>query len=1176
MGDWHGVNFKTKGHISFNQGSTLPYVLELHRIDGLSKLKNNVELTLLFYDAAKCCCYGSAWKSSSLSPPFVINQDLVFHSEITASTILLLEIVQIDSNQKQSTVGWTCFKMFDKNLTKKKFDIYHGSLRAIFFLKEPSVATAQLLRNEGVTITLSLTQRSSVRGLTTHIPSNYFHHPAQLNKINKTVSPVTLFLEEVEVSFGAHIKKFEDYMLFLLMTDAKQQNTNIRQFDKVIIKERRLKASVHNGLNFTDQFQVVYLENVHNSSLKSKGVISLAGVDPRNHVIFSLEYVLEVPTSFTNLTLVSSMRQSQVHIVSLRWGVWSLNKHLPPSGSIFKVPITGGPGLNAENSLVFTSDFGPMNANKDAVVMFKLIKQEAEMLYQSTRDRLELTFQDTGVQPDGMERAPPKSVLTETVESFSIPTINAGMAPTQQKMATEPRPMEPLLGDNMAHFDVKPSVQQDIGVQDIEKAAYAQIHNAGFPDIVDCDGRPAIELDLSKHYIYSPALENNDPRTCNTVVFQFLAVSFNKTPIRNMFFTVQFYCYTVETTPILTAYQVKSNLPAILYKFQNSDQTPGCNVSFVVDPGTKANEPGQFLQHIQSGTCIIDMWNADSLFHEGSVTVKLKRLARQGEHGIQSSQVFNILNNGDSIGRLHLRIANIGSVATVHDIKDLTTSAVIDCVDNESSGELIVRPKPLSTVDQNLTSILSSQSAQKATRNRKIERMEAVRRQEDASYIIPRDENKTARAGQLTIVKNYRNKILNDVIRGALVANITIHHTLYSVYGTVTYFEVHFRNPNVTAPQEFFIGWDCHDIRLVYDMTECKALKSLFNVSTPLDPDVFDSSTQPVRFTLRPKEDIYIPFVYSSNATKEQFDYTMKITNTVNSPVQLIKLHFKQQRQIINERFMFYEAENSFAKHSLQAPSTRRPEDLSVRASNENVLCGVDEKGQVYFKAPVPKSTEMVSFLLLLYVDKNCYRPYQIWEIDLFSLKRVDMSAVVGSQKKFPVILRGTDSVRCVTCFSSHPSVIKVEPDREFMLLPSTIQEVKLLYEPTDTGSHNYMVNVVDTKNRVVVERWMVHTTASLPVVSKTYEIPLTTTVSATHKNISFSNPYNTSKTFKLKCNKPELVRFKEEELVVASKESVNIGLIMSPLALSHPNYILVFVNDVQQKCEECFALRIG
>ena len=62
---------------------------------------------------------------------------------------------------------------------------------------------------------------------------------------------------------------------------------------------------------------------------------------------------------------------------------------------------------------------------------------------------------------------------------------------------------------------------------------------------------------------------------------------------------------------------------------------------------------------------------------------------------------------------------------------------------------------------------------------------------------------------------------------------------------------------------------------------ECKALKSLFNVTTPLDPDVFESSTQPVKFTLRPKEDIYIPFVYSSNATKEEFGYTVCIVDEI-------------------------------------------------------------------------------------------------------------------------------------------------------------------------------------------------------------------------------------------------------------------------------------------------------
>ena len=59
--------------------------------------------------------------------------------------------------------------------------------------------------------------------------------------------------------------------------------------------------------------------------------------------------------------LISSMRQSQVHIVTLRWGVWSLSKNLPPSGSLLNVPIIGGPGLNPEKKLVFTSDYGPVS-----------------------------------------------------------------------------------------------------------------------------------------------------------------------------------------------------------------------------------------------------------------------------------------------------------------------------------------------------------------------------------------------------------------------------------------------------------------------------------------------------------------------------------------------------------------------------------------------------------------------------------------------------------------------------------------------------------------------------------------------------------------------------------------------------------------------------------------------
>ena len=39
MADWYATNFKSKGHMEGFQGSTLPYLLELHRIDGIAKLK---------------------------------------------------------------------------------------------------------------------------------------------------------------------------------------------------------------------------------------------------------------------------------------------------------------------------------------------------------------------------------------------------------------------------------------------------------------------------------------------------------------------------------------------------------------------------------------------------------------------------------------------------------------------------------------------------------------------------------------------------------------------------------------------------------------------------------------------------------------------------------------------------------------------------------------------------------------------------------------------------------------------------------------------------------------------------------------------------------------------------------------------------------------------------------
>ena len=96
---------------------------------------------------------------------------------------------------------------------------------------------------------------------------------------------------------------------------------------------------------------------------------------------------------------------------------------------------------------------------------------------------------------------------------------------------------------------------------------------------------------------------------------------------------------------------------------------------------------------------------------------------------------------------------------------------------------------------------------------RKQQRMEAVRRSQNPNYIVPREaEFRIQREEQLKMVQNYRSKILNDVIREALVASVTCSHTIHTAYGAVAYFEVHYRNTTAET-QTYWLTWDTDDIR---------------------------------------------------------------------------------------------------------------------------------------------------------------------------------------------------------------------------------------------------------------------------------------------------------------------------------------------------------------------------
>jgi hypothetical protein len=65
---------------------------------------------------------------------------------------------------------------------------------------------------------------------------------------------------------------------------------------------------------------------------------------------------------------------------------------------------------------------------------------------------------------------------------------------------------------------------------------------------------------------------------------------------------------------------------------------------------------------------------------------------------------------------------------------------------------------------------------------------------------------------------------------------------------------------------------------------------------------------------------------------------------------------------------------------------------------------------------------------LFLHRDRWLAVPVQTWQICLHSLQRVDVSCVTGQLTHLSLVLRGTQTVRKVKAFTSHPQELKVWP----------------------------------------------------------------------------------------------------------------------------------------------------
>uniref|UniRef100_A0A3B4G272 Nephrocystin 4 n=1 Tax=Pundamilia nyererei TaxID=303518 RepID=A0A3B4G272_9CICH len=743
------------------------------------------------------------------------------------------------------------------------------------------------------------------------------------------------------------------------------------------------------------------------------------------------------------------------------------------------------------------------------------------------------------------------------------------------------------------------------------RSSLAHLFSAGFPDIVDSSGQVADVLDPTEPLPFDPNREENDLQG-NLLVFQFLAFTRIAAPgvgpdwPENIYFTFQFYRFppvTSQRLKLLTGDKVQhkaSNpLPCVLASI-NKDGTvntgsPGLQLQFRVDDSfLKPGEKRWFLHYLALHAMHIDIWDSDSLLLIGSTAIELKYMLRQCKSAVQALHEVEVLTTDyvgeDTLltnpdlgrhsasspmtvhtivrGRLHIRTGNIGKYRKTQ--LQLYCSIVTFLLWHNNTN--VVKKATI------LLSILNKLFLNKPDdSDRKLKCMAAVREREaseDAKTAKVAAQSKKAQLANPSEAKSKAESIANMLSQA-----ITTQHLLYASLGSAEYMEFVLKNP-FNVPQTVTIHSDDPELSVITNTEEWRYFKALTRTPTPLEENMFHSEqgAPGPRVYLRPKESLHVPLKYQSflcdhtmalqvwcriKVHSHSMFYKVTFKAEDGKPMAICQVNVEPTPHVVDQTFRLYHPELCFLKKAIRLPVWHDP--------------APGEPQDVYLKVPGSPSPHIKMFFVMVFTDKWMAAPSQIWQIYVHFLERVDVSCVTGQRSCQSLVLRGTQAIRKVKCFSSHPGEIEVDPAGVFVLPPAAVQELQLKVQPWQAGSRFLYVNAVDVEQQRLVTAWLLCLNVHRPVLSKAFEVCVPVGGGrGSSRKITYTNPYTSSRTFLLRSDHPDLLQFKEDKFQIGGGESYTIGLRFATSQSPGSVDILVYVNNLEEKTEETFCVKVN
>uniref|UniRef100_A0A9L0S9A6 Nephrocystin 4 n=1 Tax=Equus caballus TaxID=9796 RepID=A0A9L0S9A6_HORSE len=1050
---------------------------------------------------------------------------------------------------------------------------------------------------------------------------------------------VTWYLDDLFFTLYPSLEKFEEELLELLISDHFQEGASPQDGGTLEILERRLCVGVHNGLGFVQRPQVVVLlpemevaltrsasfsRKVGSSSKASSGNQALVLRSrlrlpemvrhPAFAIVFQLEYVFNSPSGVdgnaASLTSLSSL--ACMHLV--RWAIW--NPVLEASSGRVTLPLQGGIQPNPSHRLVYKVPPASMSSEEvkqveSGTVQFQYSLSPEGLLDTSTgHDSGPKAEQRPSRKPSTSPSSPPvplPQALTTPQDSpvgpgLSLSQLAASPQPqaqrrsatrsSSQRLGSEPSLAQaelPLQG-RISHLEADLSQTSSVLAMSVaeqlrelpftpvhapvivgaqtrssgskpSRASLVLLQSSGFPEILDANKQPAEAVNPADPVKFSPQKEESDCLQSNEIVLQFLAfsrVSQGRWGLpwpKTVRFTFQFYRFPPTTTPRLQLVELDgtgktslgplSHLLVLIEKDGSYDAgSPGFQLKYLVDPGfLKPGEQRWFTHYLAVQTLQIDVWDGDSLLLVGSAAVQMKHLLRQGRPAVQVSHELEVVAteyeqdtmvvSGDVTGfgsvkpigvhtvvkgRLHLTLANVGR---------LCEQRVRDC----------------SLLPPSRSRVISNDGAS---------------RFEGGSLLM--------RGGPRPVKNVVQAQKLADV--DSELAALLFTHTQQGHKGP----RGAGREGDAVRRRKLE---RMRSVRLQESGAELGGPRTSVAVSAELRSEKGADAESPLKSSTMPTKHAKVLFRASGG-----------------KPIAVLCLTVEPQPHVVDQVFRFYHPELTFLKKAIRlppwhtlpgAPVGRPGEDppIHVRCSDPNVVCetqdvGPGEPRDVFLKVASGPSPESKDFFVTIYADRWLATPIQIWQVHLHSLQRVDVSCVTGQRTRLSLVLRGTQAVRNVRAFTSHPQELTTDPKGVFVLPPHGVQDLHVSVRPCRAGSRFVHLNLVDVDYHQLVASWLVCLSCRTPLISKAFEITLAAgDGKGANKRITYTNPYPSRRTYHLHSDHPELLQFKEDSFQVAGGETYTIGLRFAPSQRAGEEEVLIYINDHEDKNEETFCVKV-